>query len=110
MATLEIRYRYVIAAFSRYFNAAWAQNGFRAKTSIKDKPKDFSLSHEQQMIYHYGDNLLKEFGRDYWLDCAEHRTFPTAMYKRVAEDGFVGIMVPESDGGAGLGMLEMVLL
>ena len=71
---------------------------------------DFSLSHEQEMIYHYGENLLKEFGRDYWLDCAERRAFPTAMYKRVAEDGFVGIMVPEADGGAGLGMLEMVLL
>ncbi len=71
---------------------------------------DFSLSHEQEMIYHYGDNLLKEFGRDYWVDCADRHAFPTAMYKRVAEDGFVGIMVPEADGGAGLGMLEMVLL
>ena len=71
---------------------------------------DFELSHEQQMIYEYGGNLLKQFGRDYWLECAEKREFPSLMYQQVAKDGFVGIMVPEADGGAGLGILEMVLL
>ncbi len=71
---------------------------------------DFELSHEQQMIYQYGENLLKDFCRDYWVDCAERHEFPTDMYKKVARDGFVGIMVPEVDGGAGLGMMEMVLL
>lgn len=71
---------------------------------------DFALSHEQQMIYEYGGQLLKQFGREYWLECAEYRQFPTLMYQQVAKDGFVGIMVPEEWGGAGLGMLEMVLL
>ncbi|PCH52535.1 MAG: hypothetical protein COC20_03045 [Cellvibrionales bacterium] len=71
---------------------------------------DFALSHEQQMIYEYGQNLLKDFSREYWVDCAERHEFPAEMYKRVAQDGFVGIMVPEEDGGAGLGMMEMVLL
>ncbi|MGK2914271.1 MAG: acyl-CoA dehydrogenase family protein [Porticoccaceae bacterium] len=46
----------------------------------------------------------------YWVDCAEHKRFPVEMYQKVAGDGFVGIMVPESYGGAGLGMMEMVLL
>lgn len=71
---------------------------------------DFTLSHEQQMIYEYGENLLKDFSRDYWVDCAERHEFPTDMYRKVARDGFVGIMVPEEDGGAGMGMMEMVLL
>ena len=71
---------------------------------------DFELSHEQQMIYEYGGNLLKQFGRDYWLECAEKREFPSLMYQQVAKDGFVGIMVPEADGGAGLGIVEMALL
>lgn len=71
---------------------------------------DFALSHEQQMIYEYGQNLLKDFDRAYWVDCADNHRFPAEMYKRVAQDGFVGIMVPEEDGGAGLGMMEMVLL
>jgi len=55
---------------------------------------DFQLSEEQQMIYQYGTNLAKDFPREYWVDCAEKREFPEAMYKKVAEDGFVGIMVP----------------
>jgi len=71
---------------------------------------DFALNYEQQMIYEYGGNLLKQFGREYWLECAEKREFPSLMYQQVAKDGFVGIMVPEQWGGAGLGMLEMVLL
>tara|TARA_R110000787_G_scaffold38998_11_gene97890 strand:- start:11646 stop:11819 length:174 start_codon:yes stop_codon:yes gene_type:complete len=49
---------------------------------------DFELSHEQQMIYQYGENLLKDFSRDYWVDCAERHEFPTDMYKKVAQDGF----------------------
>ena len=70
---------------------------------------DFALSEEQKMIHEYGQSLVKQFDRAYWVDCAEHKRFPTEMYKQVAADGFVGIMVPEAHGGAGLGMLEMVL-
>jgi len=70
---------------------------------------DFNLSQEQQMIYNYGQKLVKDFDRDYWVNCAETKTFPHEMYKKVADDGFVGLMVPEKYGGSGLGMLEMVL-
>ncbi len=70
---------------------------------------DFNLNEQEQMIYEYGQNLAKDFDRAYWVNCAETRAFPTEMYKKVAEDGFVGIMVPEAYGGAGLGMFEMVL-
>ncbi len=70
---------------------------------------DFALSDEQKMVYEYGQSLVKQFDRAYWVDCAEHKRFPTDMYRQVAADGFVGIMVPEAHGGAGLGMLEMVL-
>lgn len=69
----------------------------------------FALSDEQKMIYEYGQSLSRDFDRKYWEDCAERKAFPTEMYQRVADDGFVGIMVPEAYGGAGLGMLEMVL-
>lgn len=70
---------------------------------------DFALSEEQTMIYEYGKGLSKTFDRKYWMACADKREFPTAMYQKVAEDGFLGIMVPEAYGGSGLGMLEMVL-
>src|SRR6478609_2387504 len=54
---------------------------------------DFDLSHEQRQILEY----------------AEKHEFPEALYRQVAEDGFVGTMVPEEYGGAGQGMLEMHL-
>ncbi len=70
---------------------------------------DFELSQEHTMIYEYGESLAKTYDRAYWMDHAERRAFPEAMYKQIAADGFVGIMVPEQYGGAGLGMLEMEL-
>lgn len=70
---------------------------------------DFDLSHEQRMIYEYGDKIATRFDRKYWMACAEKHEFPAAMYQKVADDGFVGTMVPEAYGGAGLGLLEMAL-
>ncbi|MBQ0799742.1 MAG: acyl-CoA/acyl-ACP dehydrogenase [Porticoccaceae bacterium] len=70
---------------------------------------NFNLSDEQKMIYEYGQSLAKDFDRKYWSECAERKAFPTEMYQKVADDGFVGIMVPEAYGGSGLGMFEMVL-
>ena len=70
---------------------------------------DFELSQEQTMIYEYGASLAKTYDRAYWMEHAERRAFPEAMYKQIAADGFVGTMVPEQYGGAGLGMLEMEL-
>ncbi len=70
---------------------------------------DFVLSQEQTMIYEYGASLAKTYDRAYWMEHAERRAFPEAMYRQIAADGFVGTMVPEAHGGAGLGMLEMEL-
>lgn len=71
---------------------------------------DFTLSEEQRMIYEYGRNLSKTYDRKHWMEYAERGEFPTDMYQQVARDGFVGVMVPEEYGGAGLGMMEMGLL
>jgi len=70
---------------------------------------DFDLTHEQRQILEYGDAVAKKFDRKYWMDCAEKHVFPEALYRQVAEDGFVGMMVPEKYGGAGQGMVEMHL-
>lgn len=70
---------------------------------------DFDLTHEQRQILEYGDTIAQRFDRKYWMDCAEKRVFPEALYRQVAADGFVGTMVPEEYGGAGQGMVEMHL-
>ncbi len=70
---------------------------------------DFELTQEQRQILEYGDAVAQKFDRKYWMDCADKRVFPQALYDRVAQDGFVGTMVPEEYGGAGQGMIEMHL-
>ncbi|MCG8383403.1 MAG: acyl-CoA/acyl-ACP dehydrogenase [Gammaproteobacteria bacterium] len=71
---------------------------------------NFELTQEQQMIYEYGKNLSKTWTRDYWREKAEKREFTLEMWQQVGEDGFLGMMVPEEHGGAGLGMTEQLLL
>jgi acyl-CoA dehydrogenase len=70
---------------------------------------DFDLSHEQRQVLEYGDAIAQKYDRKYWMDCADKRVFPKELYQQVADDGFVGTMVPEEFGGAGQGMVEMHL-
>ena len=70
---------------------------------------DFTLNDEQRQIYEYGGQLAQKYDNAYWLDHARKHEFPHDMFKQIADDGFLGIMVPEEYGGAGLGMTEMAL-
>ena len=71
---------------------------------------DFSLSEEQRMILEYGPKLAQTYDRAYWIAKAEKSEFVTEMWQQVGSDGFLGMMVGEEYGGAGLGMFEMALL
>ena len=70
---------------------------------------DFDLNDEQRQIYEYGDQLAQKFSHEKWLEYARKNEFPQELFEMIAEAGFLGIMVPEEYGGAGLGMLEMAL-
>ena len=70
---------------------------------------EFELNDEQRQIYQYGDSLAQKFDFFHWLEHARNRTFPKEMFQQIADDGFLGLMVPEEYGGAGLGMQEMSL-
>lgn len=70
---------------------------------------DFNLSGEQRQIYEYGGQLAQSYDNNYWLDHARRHAFPKEMFQQIAKDGFLGIMVPQEYGGAGLGMTEMAL-
>lgn len=70
---------------------------------------DFTLTDEQRQIYEYGDRLVQKFSHEQWLEHGRRQEFPKELFDLIAEDGFLGMMVPEEFGGAGLGMLEMAL-
>ena len=71
---------------------------------------NFSLNQDQQDIR---DAILKhctQFPDEYWLDQDEKGEFPFAFHKSMAEAGWLGIAMPESVGGAGLGITEAALM
>ncbi len=70
---------------------------------------DFELNAEQKMIVDAASDIAKDFGPEYWREKDKNHEFPEDFWKSLVEAGFTGIVIPESHGGGGMGMLEMVL-
>ena len=71
---------------------------------------DFQLTEEQTMIYEYGAKLAQTYDRAYWLEQAKEGKYLDEMWLQMGQDGFLGLMVEEKYGGAGLGIFELALL
>jgi acyl-CoA dehydrogenase len=54
--------------------------------------------------------LCAQFGDEYWLQCDEKHEFPQRFYDAMAQSGWLGIAMPESAGGAGLGITEAAVM
>ena len=50
--------------------------------------------------------LCEKFGEDYWLDMDRTNGYPTDFDKELTNSGYLGVLIPEEYGGAGLGVLE----
>jgi acyl-CoA dehydrogenase len=71
---------------------------------------DFTLTADQQSIR---DGVLKHcsrFSDDYWLERDREGTFPLDFHQSMAESGWLGMAMPESVGGAGLGITEAAIM
>jgi acyl-CoA dehydrogenase len=71
---------------------------------------DFTFSAEQQEIR---DAILKRcaaFDDDYWLGRDRDGIFPEDFYRAMADEGWLGIAMPEEYGGAGLGITEAAIM
>lgn len=72
---------------------------------------DFGFSEEQAIWHKTVHNFVdKEFGREYYRQCDQERSYPYEMYKRLAELGWVGIMIPEEYGGLGSDAIMFTIL
>jgi acyl-CoA dehydrogenase len=71
---------------------------------------DFSLSAEQEAIRDAVEKICARFGDDYWLAKDRDGGFPHDFHRAFAEDGWLGIAIPQEYGGAGLGAAEAVLM
>ena len=71
---------------------------------------DFSFTDDQQNIR---DAVLKhcsQFNDDYWLERDREGIFPHDFHRSMAESGWLGIAMPEANGGSGLGITEAAIM
>jgi acyl-CoA dehydrogenase len=54
--------------------------------------------------------IADDFDREYWREHIEQKQFPEEYWQALAEDGWLGVTIPEEYGGEGLGMLEMSII
>jgi alkylation response protein AidB-like acyl-CoA dehydrogenase len=73
---------------------------------------DLGLSEEQQMLREFArDFLEKECTETYVRDMEEDTTgYLPEVWNKMAEQGWMGLMVPEQYGGAGMSFLDLLVL
>lgn len=61
---------------------------------------DFAFTEEQQMWHDMMHAFMeKEVGRDYTREHDQSREFPEELFQKAAEQGWLGLLIPESQGG-----------
>ena len=71
---------------------------------------DFALTESQELIRKETGALARTFSLDYWLDKDDRAEYPSDFVKAFADNGWLGITIPEEYGGAGLGVTEAALM
>ncbi len=68
------------------------------------------LTEEQQLIKDSVKDFAEQYIKPRVMEFDEQQTFPTEIMKQFGEMGFLGVLVPEEFGGAGLGYVEFVII
>ncbi|WP_255195942.1 acyl-CoA dehydrogenase family protein [Halorarius litoreus] len=55
-------------------------------------------------------DIASDFGRNYWQEHIDEKKFPEEYWQALADDGWLGVAIPEEYGGEGMGMLEMTII
>ena len=71
---------------------------------------DFSLTTEQQAIRAAIEKICARFPDAYWLEKDRVGGFPHDFHRAFADDGWLGIAIPQAYGGSGLGVTEAAVM
>ena len=71
---------------------------------------DFEFTEDQTAIRDAVTQICARYPDDYWLARDRDGGFPHELHAELARDGWLGIAMPESCGGAGLGITEAALM
>jgi len=69
----------------------------------------FWLSDEQEAIREGVGRVMSNYKDDYWLKTDDTGIFPEDFVRDMAAGGWLGVAMPESVGGAGLGLTEAAI-
>ena len=70
----------------------------------------FDLTDDQRAIVDGVAAVCAQFDDDYWAACERDAAFPDAFHQAMADGGWLGITMPETQGGSGLGVTEAALM
>jgi acyl-CoA dehydrogenase len=70
----------------------------------------FWLTDEQEAIREGVTRVCSNYGDDYWLKTDDTGKFPEDFVADMAAGGWLGVAMPESVGGAGLGLTEAAVV
>lgn len=71
---------------------------------------DFTLTEEQLAIRSAVRELCASFPDQYWRELDEQRAYPEAFVRALTEGGWLGALIPQEYGGAGLGITEASII
>jgi acyl-CoA dehydrogenase len=69
-----------------------------------------SETEEHRLIRQAVRDVAGDYDREYWKSHIEDKDFPEEYWSALAEDGWLGVTIPEEYGGQGMGMLEMSII
>jgi acyl-CoA dehydrogenase len=71
---------------------------------------NLSLTEEQRALRDGVTDICKRYPGEYWRALDVNREYPEAFVKELTESGYLGALIPEQYGGAGLGIFEGSLI
>ncbi|WP_255167216.1 acyl-CoA dehydrogenase family protein [Natrononativus amylolyticus] len=69
-----------------------------------------SLSDEQQLVRSSIRDVCSDFDAEYWREKDREEEYPSEFVDQLGEHGWLGILIPEEYGGAGMGTPEVVVM
>src|SRR5215470_16072045 len=70
----------------------------------------FEVTESMSMIAQSVRDFAEKNIRPRVMEWDETQTFPKKLFRQMGEQGFMGVLVPEEYGGAGLGYHEYILV
>lgn len=71
---------------------------------------DFTYTEEQRAIADNVGRICQKFDDDYWLDRDDTGVFPHEFHAALAEGGWLGLTMPEEQGGSAQGVVEAAIM